>query len=141
MATVHSTLRAEHPALAALLRLVIVALTLATAAIHASLGGLLFALNAIGYTTLAVLLVLPGPLGEIRWLVRLALAGFTAVTIAGWLLVGARFPLAYIDKGIEVVLLGFLAFEVWLIDGGPIGIARRLRGVLGSLARVARGRP
>jgi hypothetical protein len=141
MATVHSTLRAEHPALAALLRLVIVALTLATAAIHASLGGLLFTLNAIGYTTLAVLMVLPGPLQEIRWLVRLALAGFTAVTIGGWLLVGARFPLAYIDKCIEVVLLGFLAFEVWLIDGGPSGVARRLRGALRGLARVARGRP
>jgi hypothetical protein len=141
MATVHSTLRIEHPALAALLRLVIVALTLATAAIHASLGGLLFTLNAIGYTTLSVLMVLPGPLRDIRWLVRLALAGFTALTVGGWLLLGARFPLAYIDKGIEVVLLGFLAFELWLIDGGPIEITRRLRGVLRSLARVARSRP
>ena len=137
MATVHSALGRDHPGLAALLRLVVVALTLVTAAVHASLGGLLFTANAIGYSTLAILLILPGAIGRIRWLVRLALLGFTVATIGGWMAFGARFPLAYIDKGVEVVLVGFLAAEVWLIDGGPVEVAHRLRrlasDVLGAL--------
>jgi uncharacterized membrane protein len=142
MATVNGALRTEHPAFALLLRVIIVALTVATAAIHASLGGLLFMLNAIGYTTLAVLLILPGPMGQVRWLVRLALLGFAAATIGGWILFGARFPLAYIDKGIEVVLAAFLAFEIWLVDGGPLAVARRIRGSVSGIAgMLARGRP
>jgi hypothetical protein len=142
MATVNSALRTEHPALAFLLRVVIVALTVATAAIHASLGGLLFTLNAIGYAALATLMVLPGPIGQVRWLVRVALLGFAAATIGGWIVFGARFPLAYVDKGIEVVLVAFLAFEIWLVDGGPVEIARRLRRLIAGFAGVlARGRP
>jgi hypothetical protein len=140
MATVHSTLRIDHPALAILLRIVVVGLTLGTAAIHASLGGLLFTLNAIGYVTFAVLMAIPGPVSHVRWLVRLALLGFTTATIGGWLLFGARFPIAYIDKGIELVLVAFLAFEVWLIDGGPVGIAHRFGRFVAGLPIVARGR-
>ena len=140
MATVHSTLRTGHPVLAALLRLVIVVLTLVTAAVHASLGGLLFTLNAIGYSTLAVLMVLPGPIGQIRWLVRLALLAFTAATVGGWVLFGARFPLAYIDKGVEIVLVGFIAFEIWLIDGGPVEVGRRLRRMVAEVGRIVTGR-
>jgi hypothetical protein len=136
MATVNGTLRTEHPALIFLLRVVIVVLTIATAAIHASLGGPVFMLNAIGYTTLATLMVLPGPIGRARWLIRLALLGFAAATIGGWILFGARFPLAYIDKGIEVVLVAFLAFEIWLVDGGPLGVVRRLRRVINGFAGI-----
>jgi hypothetical protein len=140
MATVHSTLGTAHPALAVLLRIVIVGLILGTAGIHASLGGRLFTLNAISYTTLAVLMVVPGPISQIRWLVRLALIGFTTATIGGWLLFGARFPLAYIDKGIEVVLIAFLGFEVWLIDGGPTEIARRIGRLIAGFRLLVRGR-
>jgi hypothetical protein len=141
MATAHSALRTEHPALAAVLRIGIVLLTLFTAAVHASLGGLLFTLNAIGYSTLAALMVLPGPIAHIRWLVRLALLGFTGATIGGWLLFGARFPLAYIDKSVEVVLIVFMAIELWLVDGGPVEIVRRLRGLVSRFrAALARGR-
>ena len=61
----------------------IVLLTLTTAAIHASLEGWLFAMNAVGYSALATLMIVPGPIGRYRWLVRLALLGFTAATIAG----------------------------------------------------------
>jgi hypothetical protein len=141
MATAHSALRSEHPTLAAVLRIGIAVLTLFTAAVHVSLGGLLFTLNAIGYSTLGALMVLPGPIAQIRWLVRLALLAFTGATICGWLLFGARFPLAYIDKSIEVVLIVFLAIEVWLVDGGPVEIVRRLRGLVSSFrAALARGR-
>jgi hypothetical protein len=116
----------------AAVRLEIVALTLATAWIHASLGGLVFTLNALSYTTLAVGMVVPGPLGRHRWLVRLALLGLTTVTIAGWVAFGARFPLAYADKAIEVLLVVLLAIEIGRLDGGPRGIAARARGLLSS---------
>jgi hypothetical protein len=116
----------------AAIRLGIVALTLATAWIHASLGGLLFTLNAVGYTTLAVAMVVPGPLGRHRWLVRLALLGLTTATIAGWVAFGVRFPLAYADKAIEAVLIVVLAVEIERLDGGPGGIAARARGLLSS---------
>ena len=115
-------------------RLVIVALTLATAAIHASLGGLLFTANAIGYTILAVAMIAPGPIGQVRWLVRLGLIGFTAATIGGWLLFGARFPLAYVDKAVEVVLIAVVAVELWRSDGGPVGVVRQARGLVARLA-------
>jgi hypothetical protein len=143
MATYSSILRSEHPALAVQLRIVIVLLTLATAAIHSTLGGLLFTLNAVGYATLAGLMALPGPIGHIRWLVRLGLLGFTAATIGGWVLFGARFPLAYIDKGIELVLIAFLAFEIWLLDGGPAGVARRIAHLFAGIGALipGRGRP
>jgi hypothetical protein len=100
------------------MRAAIVGLTLATASIHATLGGTL---------------VLPGPLGRIRWLTRWALVGFTAVTIGGWLMFGARFDLAYLDKGIEVALIGLLLLESWIVDGGPLGAARRARRIAGSI--------
>ena len=110
-----------------ILRGSIVALTLATAAIHASLGGTLFMLNAIGYTALAAAMVLPGPLARVRWLVRYALIGFTAATVGGWVAFGARFDLAYLDKALEVALIGLLLIESWVIDGGPVAVARRAR--------------
>src|SRR6266542_1316539 len=84
-------------------------LTLATAYIHSTLGTLLFTLNAVAYTVLAVALVVPIGLAErYRWLIRLALLGFVLATIGGWILFGARYDVAYFDKAIEVVLVGFL---------------------------------
>jgi hypothetical protein len=136
MATLQMVTRA-HPGLGTFAtRAVVVGLTLATAAIHASLGGLLFMANAVGYTTLAVAMLVPGPFGQVRWLVRLALMGFTAMTIGGWLLFGARFQLAYIDKAIETVLVAVLAFDLWRTDGGPVGIARQARRLLSRVASV-----
>lgn len=128
--------RQLQPAVA-VLRATIVGLALSTAAIHLSLGGTLFTLNAIGYAVLAAAMVLPA-LGQVRWLVRLGLLGFTVATIAGWLMFGARFPLAYVDKAVEVVLVAFLVAEIWLVDGGPAGIVRAARATLGSLAWAVR---
>jgi hypothetical protein len=82
----------------------------------------------------------PGPIGQVRWLVRLALLGFTAMTIGGWVLFGARFPLAYVDKAIEGGLVAVLAFEMWRTDGGPIGVARQARRLLGRLSAIRTAR-
>ena len=137
VAITHGRTRQIQP-LTVVLRLAVVALTLATAVIHARLGGLLFLANAVGYTVLATAMVVPGPLGRVRWLVRLALIGFTATTIVGWFLFGARFDLAYLDKAIEVALIGVLALELWLVDGGPVAIVRRARRMLAvAFAKVA----
>ena len=113
----------------------IVGLTLATAAIHSSLGGLLFTLNAVGYTIFAAALVLPGPVGRARWLVRYALMGFTTATILGWVAFGARFDLAYIDKALEAALVGLLLIESWAVDGGPVAVARRVQRLAASALR------
>ena len=126
-----------------LLRAAVVGLTLATAAIHFSLGGLLFLANAAGYAVLALAMVAPAPVATWRWLVRLALTGFAAATIAGWVAFGPRFGLAYLDKAIEVALIGILLVEQWRSDGGPVGVyslARRLVRDLGArtVARNAR---
>jgi hypothetical protein len=134
MSTLHMAERAQVSPTTIVLRSIVVGLTLVTATIHAQLGGLLFLANAIGYTTLALAMVAPGPIGQVRWLVRVGLIGFTAATIGGWLLFGARFPLAYVDKAVEVVLIAVVAFELWRSDGGPLGVARQARGLVARLA-------
>jgi hypothetical protein len=140
MATLNITDRVEPRLGTAVLRILVVVLTLATASVHASLGGLLFMANAVGYTTLAMAMIVPGPIGQVRWLVRLALIGFTTATIGGWLLFGTRFPLAYVDKGIEIVLIAVVAVELWRSDGGPVAVARQARGLVGRLAGSRRAR-
>jgi hypothetical protein len=116
-------------------RAAIVALTIGTAAIHASLGGTLFMLNAAVYAAFAVAMVLPGPVARIRWLVRYALIGFTITTILGWVAVGARFDLAYIDKALEIALVGLLLLDSWAVDGGPLAVARRAQRMAESALR------
>jgi len=140
MATLHMADRVDPRLGSYVSRAVVVGLTLATAAIHASLGGMMFLANAVGYATLALAMVAPGPIGQVRWLVRLALMGFTAMTIGGWLLFGARFPLAYVDKTIEVGLIAVLAFELWRTDGGPTGVVRAACHLLGRLAALRTAR-
>ena len=122
-----------HPITIAL-RASVFGLTLATAAIHASLGGMLFMANAAGYALLALAMVAPGPATRFRWLIRLALIGFTAATIGGWVAFGPRFGLAYLDKAIEVALIGVLLLEQWRSDGGPLGVYRGIRQLVGTVA-------
>jgi hypothetical protein len=110
---------------------VIAILALATAAIHASLGGMLFLMNGIGYAVLAAALLAPVPLlVRGRWLVRVALLGFTLLTIGAWILFGARFTLAYVDKAIELALVVVLAIEIGRLDRGIFGILEHLAGIL-----------
>ena len=126
--------RSIRPAVV-ILRVEIVALTLATAWIHATLGSTLFLLDAIGYTVLAVAMVLPGPIGRVRWLVRYALMAFAATTIAAWFAFGARFELAYLSKAIELALIGLLLVDSWVVDGGPLVVVRRIERIAASAIR------
>lgn len=123
----------------------IVGLTLATANIHLGLGGLLFTLNALGYAGLAGLIVIgaaaPMPvIGRFSWFPRVALIGYTAMTIAGYLVMGPYFTLGWIAKGIEVALITLLVVDVIRVYGTPMGL---VRSALESVAPVlpARFRP
>jgi hypothetical protein len=96
------------------LRVGIVLLTLATAVIHLQLAfpDPAFILNGLGYLTLLAALYLPVPrLARYRNIVRWVLIGFTALTILLWILLGARTPIGYIDKAIEVALILLLLLE------------------------------
>jgi hypothetical protein len=116
------------------LRVAIAALTLGTAYIHYTLGGTLFLLNAVGYTVLAAALLVPGDLASrFRWMPRLALLGFTAMTIGGWVLFGARYDVAYLSKAIEVGIIGLLLIEGYLAHGSPMTIARKIRSAVSQL--------
>jgi hypothetical protein len=116
----------------------IVALTLATAYIHATLGGLLFTLNALGYLGLAGLIVIgaAAPVAIVErfsWFPRVALAGYAAMTIAGYLVMGPYFSLGFIAKGIEVSLIALLAIDVIRVYGSPMGL---LRSALASVGPI-----
>jgi len=107
----------------------IVGLTAATAYIHLSLGGVLFTLNGLGYVGLAALIVIgaaaPFPLVErFSWFPRVALMGYTALTIAGYLIVGPYFSLGWIAKGIEVALIAVLVVDIFRVYGSPMGLVR-----------------
>jgi hypothetical protein len=109
------------------LRLAIVALTLATAYIHLTLGGLLFALTAFGYVAFAVALIVPIALAErFRWLLRLGLIGYTVSVIAGWVVDGPRYDTAYVTKAIELALVALLAVDFARRDGNPVERIRQL---------------
>jgi hypothetical protein len=106
----------------------IVELTLTTAYIHLTLGGTLFTLNAIGYAALAAAVaatVLPHPLVQrLAWLPRLALAGYTALTIGAYLVIGPYFTLGWVAKGIEVAIITLIAAELVSRYGSPRGVVR-----------------
>ena len=123
----------------------IVGLTLATGYIHFGLGGLLFTLNALGYAGLAGLIVVGAavrmPIVErFSWFPRVALIGYAAMTIAGYLVMGPYFTLGWIAKGIEVVLISLLVVDVIRVYGSPMGL---VRSALESVAPLlpARFRP
>jgi hypothetical protein len=124
--------QSKSRATGAMLTIGIVALTLTTAYIHFTLGGLLFLLNAAGYATAAAAIVLaawaPHPfVARFSWLPRVGLVGYTLVTIVGYLVMGPYFTLGFIAKGVEVVLIGLLAADILRVYGsfpGVLGAAR-----------------
>lgn len=97
------------------LQLGIIALTVATALIHLWLAIpenlILFYLNGLGYLALVTALYLPQLSAYRRW-VRYALIAFAAITIIGWVIVGERSTIAYVDKLIEVALIVLLVLEM-----------------------------
>jgi hypothetical protein len=122
----------------AVLTAAIVALTAATAYIHLGLGGLLFTLNGLGYLGLAVLVVIGAvaPVAMVErfsWFPRLALIGYTAMTIVGYLIMGPYFMLGFIAKGIEVAIIALVTIDVIRVYGSPMGL---VRAALESVASV-----
>ena len=104
----------------------IVVLALSTAYIHSTLGGLLFTLNALGYVTAAVAMVIPLALAvRFRWVVRLGLIGYAATTIVGWAIQGPYFETAYVAKAIEVALIVLVAVDFARMDGNPVSVVKR----------------
>jgi hypothetical protein len=105
-----TTLRTLGP-----LQWAIILLAAATALIHIALaftfpGGVdpIFILNGLGYLGLVALLFLPvAAVAPYRNIVRWVLIAYTATTIIIWLFpqIGARSPVAYITKAIEVALI------------------------------------
>lgn len=97
------------------LRVGIIVLTAATALIHLQLNfpDPVFILNGLGYLALLAALHLPVPqLARYHDAARWVLIGYAALTIFLWILVGARTPIGYIDKLIEVALIALLVIEV-----------------------------
>jgi hypothetical protein len=134
--TVRARTAGEVPVLDVLIRSGIVALAIATGAIHLTLGGLLFTMNGLGYFVAAVAMVVPLAIAiRFRWLVRLGLIGYAATTIVGWYLMGPRYETAYVAKAIEVGLIALLAFDFARRDGNPVTVIRRAVAALVAARR------
>src|SRR5206468_5380622 len=119
------------------IRIAIVGLTLGTAYIHSTLGGLLFTLNALGYLVAAAAVVIPLGLAiRFRWFVRLGLMGYAATAIVAWAVQGPYYTTAYIAKAIEVTLIIILAVDFARMDGNPLTVVKREVGLL--TARLSR---
>jgi hypothetical protein len=90
----------------------IILLTLGTALIHLQLNfpDPVFILSGLGYLALLAALYLPR-LARYRNTVRLVLIGYTALVIFFWVLFGARIPIGYVDKVIEVALISLLILD------------------------------
>jgi hypothetical protein len=115
------------------IRIAIVGLTLGTAYIHSTLGGVLFTLNAVGYLVAAVAVAIPLGLAiRFRWFVRLGLIGYAATAIAAWAVQGPFYTTAYIAKGIEIVLIALLFVDFARMDGNPVKVVRSELALLGS---------
>ena len=105
----------------------IVELTLTTAAIHASLGGLLFTLNAAGYVALAIAVTAAATISHplvrrFSWLPRVALAAYTAATIGGYVVIGPYFVLGWVTKAIEVAIVTLVVADLIRVHGSPSGL-------------------
>ena len=119
----------------AALTLGIVALASTTAYVHLTLGGLLFLLNGLGYAGLIVLVIFGAmpfsPLAaRFDWFPRLALVGYAAMTIAGYLVIGPYFALGWITKGIELALIALVMADVIRVYGSLPAFGRRAIGTL-----------
>ena len=91
----------------------IVGMTLATGYLHYWVGGIMLTLNALGYLTLALAVVVAAMfMRRFLPLVLMALAAYAAVTIVGWLVMGPYFDMAYLAKAIEIALIVTIAITL-----------------------------
>jgi hypothetical protein len=119
-----------------IIRIAIVGLTLGTAYIHSTLGGLLFTLNAAGYLVAALAVVIPlGLAVRFRWFIRLGLMGYAATAIVAWAIQGPYYSTAYIAKAIEVALIVLLAIDFARMDGNPLKVVKSELSLLPSKLR------
>ena len=115
------------------IRIAIVALTLGTAYIHSTLGGLLFTLDALGYVVAAVAVVVPLALAiRFRWFIRVGLMGYAATAIVAWAVQGPYYTTAYVAKAIEIALITVLAVDFVRMDGNPINVVKAELGLLAT---------
>src|SRR3954465_14437216 len=115
------------------IRIAIVGLTLGTAYIHSTLGGLLFTLNAVGYVVAALAVVIPLGLAiRFRRVGGPRLMGYAATAIAAWAIQGPYYSTAFIAKGIEVVLITLLAVDFARMDGNPVNVVKTELALLAS---------
>ena len=117
-----------------------VTLTLTTAYVHLTLGSVLFTLNAAGYLGFAMLMIVgatvPHPIvSRFRWLAEVGLAGYAAVTVVSYLIVGPYFALGWIAKGVEIALIGVLAAN---LIGAYGSVRAAVRAAVESLQVVRR---
>ena len=135
----------------------VVVLTLTTAYIHFSLGGVLFTLNAAGYAAFAVAMIVitavPHPfIRRFDWAPRIGLVGYAALTITAYLVIGPYFTLGWVAKAIEVAIIALVLGRppscIWhpgrtrssraVVSGPALGLAERHRRLTGS--RIRKGR-
>jgi len=139
-----SPIREPRPIFGVVLTTAIVVLTLSTAYIHSTLGGMLLTLNAIGYTLLAVAIVIGASVTwpivvRFSWLPRVGLFGFALATILGWVMMGGRYDLAYMTKGIELGVLALLVVDSFRVYGGPAGlVSEAITSIQDALASIRR---
>jgi len=124
-----TTARRTNRARAAALTTSILALTLVTGAIHLSLGGLLFTLNALGYFGLAAVFVVGAAISHplvvrFSWLPRVALIGYAAASIVAWLVLGGFYSLGYFTKAVELALIVLVILDIYRVYGGVVGLIR-----------------
>ena len=132
MSTQVAKTRGEQIAIGLHIGITVMALT--TAVIHYSLGGMLFLLNALGYLAFVAAYNAPISLASrYRWLIRVGGIGYTLVTLVGWAITGPYFPLAYLTKTIEVLLVAALVTDLVRADGGLAGVLRHVRGTVASI--------
>jgi len=91
----------------------IILTTLITAIVHLSFGIPLFILNGLGYLGLLVLLYAPlAVLQRFRPAVRIALIGYTLLTIVLYFVMGPPFTaVGLLTKAVEAVLVALLVVE------------------------------
>jgi hypothetical protein len=127
------TSRSSLRPLDVIIRIAIVGLTLGTAYIHSTLGGLLFTLNAAGYVVAAMAIVIPLGLAiRFRWFIRIGLMGYAATAIVAWAVQGPYYSTAYVAKAIEIVLITLLAIDFARMDGNPVKVIKSELALISS---------